>query len=148
MRARICKIPKKLPLRRAKGTERASEHNSDVGDREGSGLWVRRRDNWKEDGSCDSDREEGLEESSKTKKPNRKYKAETTARLSLYMARATPWADPSSQRSSLTAKVMKHFSELKELFQKRPISQQIILMNIYETYNVDLLSKFLFNSSI
>jgi hypothetical protein len=43
---------------------------------------------------------------------------------------------------------MKHFSELKKSFQKRPISQQNLLINICETYNLDLLSKSHFNPSI
>jgi hypothetical protein len=45
-------------------------------------------------------------------------------------------------------KVMEHFSELKKSFQKRPISQQNLLINICETYNLDLLSKFHFNPSV
>jgi hypothetical protein len=38
-------------------------------------------------------------------------------------------------------KVMKRFSELKKSFQKRLISKQIILINMCETYIIDLLSK-------
>jgi hypothetical protein len=42
------------------GRSRATAQNSDVGDRESSGLWIRWCDNQKEDESCDSDREERL----------------------------------------------------------------------------------------
>ena len=45
-------------------------------------------------------------------------------------------------------KVMKHFSDLEKSFQKRPISQQNLLINICETFNLDLLSKSYFNLSI
>jgi hypothetical protein len=45
-------------------------------------------------------------------------------------------------------KVMQHFSEIEKSFQKRPISQQNLLINICETYNLDLLSKSYFNRSI
>jgi len=43
-------------------------------------------------------------------------------------------------------KVMEHFSELKESLQRWPISQQNLLINICETYNLDLLSKSHFQS--
>jgi hypothetical protein len=42
----------------------------------------------------------------------------------------------------------KHLGELKKSFQKRPISQQNILINMCETYNLDLSSKSHFNPSI
>jgi len=45
-------------------------------------------------------------------------------------------------------KYRKHFSELKKSFQKRPISQQNILINMCETYNLDLLSKSHFDPSV
>jgi hypothetical protein len=42
-------------------------------------------------------------------------------------------------------KVMEHFSDLKKSIRKRPISQQNLLINICETYDLDLQSKYHFN---